>query len=818
LLGAAGVGKSRLSSEFLASVAEEASVLHGRCLNYGEGISFYPVREAVKQAAGIGEADDVRDVLAKLEKLVVDEDDCAALSEQIAQMMGFVEGVASSEEIFWSVRRLFEALARERPLVVVFDDIHWGEDTFLDLVEHVADWSRDAPILLLCAARPELLDNRPAWGGGKMNATSLLLEALGDDEVDRLVVHLLGDLPLPAEVKQRVAAAAEGNPLFVEQMIAMLLDEELIKRSNGGWVVTGHLSELSVPPTVQALIASRLDRVALEERQVLERASVVGAVFYRGAIVELGPEDQRPEISGRLMNLVRRELIRPERAEFAGQDGFRFRHILIRDAAYEAMPKQVRADLHERFAGWFERLVGERVAEYEEIIGHHLEPAFRYRRDLGPLSDVDRALGNRAAERLARGGHRAFGRGDMTAAANLLRRALDVTAGELRRTEFHLDLAEIEIERGDFSVARRVLDEVAVDSVRDNLVLKARRYLLDAFMRLQLDANVLTAEIASEVDDLIRELESAQEHRVLAKAYRALGMIANHACNAAWMREVSERAIHHARLASDAWEESESLHWLMGSYGFGPTPVDECIRRLNDVLKELTGQPKLTCSVQFWLGVNLARSGRVEEGLELMLTTHDLTRDMGMTMEWAVNSMGVGWITMATGDLETAESALREGYAALDAMGEKSYLSTVAATLAEVRYRRGDYADAERFATIALETGAPDDLATFVLAEMVRAKLLARRGDHDEALELARDTIACGSGSDYMLLTIEPLVDLAEVLRLGGRREEAIATLERALEGFRAKKDVLGTARVEAKLAELSSRPGAPGTPSGPRC
>ena len=363
VLGAAGVGKSRLVEEFLDEIAESATVARGRCLPYGEGITFWPLLEIVRQLHG-------EDVVSGIAAQLAGDENAGLIAERVAAALGLSDGAGTGEETFWAARKLFEAHAHERPLVVVFDDVQWGEPTFLDLVEHITDWSRDAPILVVCMGRPELLDKRPGWGGGKFNATSVLLEPLSEDDSTQLIVNLLGRAELAPAVRARVAQAAEGNPLFVEEMLGMLIDDGLLERSNGSWVATGDLGKVSVPPTIQALLAARLDGLAPEERSIAERASVEGKIFHRGAVRELSPAEAREDLGRHLQALVRKELVRPDRAAFPGEDAFRFRHLLIRDAAYEAMPKELRATLHERFAGWLEASVGERVAEYEEVLGY----------------------------------------------------------------------------------------------------------------------------------------------------------------------------------------------------------------------------------------------------------------------------------------------------------------------------------------------------------------------------------------------------------------------------------------------------------------
>ena len=341
VLGAAGVGKSRLVAEFLDAAQGKATVVRGRCLPYGEGITFWPLLEIVRALFG-------DDFVSTIASRLGEDENAEVISARVGAALGAVAGAGPTEETFWAVRKLFEAQAHDRPLVVLFDDLQWAEPTLLDLIEHIADWAREASILLICLARPELLDERPSWAGGKFNATSVLLERLSDGESAELVQNLLGQVGLSDEVRARITTAAEGNPLFVEEMLRMLIDDGLLERSNGDWVPTGDLDAVAVPPTIHALLSARLDRLAGDERAVIERGSVEGKVFHRGAVAELSPQQDRGEVSAHLQSLVRKELVRPDQAEFRGEDAFRFRHLLIRDAAYESMPKEVRADLHER--------------------------------------------------------------------------------------------------------------------------------------------------------------------------------------------------------------------------------------------------------------------------------------------------------------------------------------------------------------------------------------------------------------------------------------------------------------------------------------
>ncbi|MDQ3823996.1 MAG: AAA family ATPase, partial [Actinomycetota bacterium] len=358
VLGPAGVGKSRLVDEFVGSI-EDATVARGRCLSYGEGVGYWPATEVVKQLLPPGDG---------------------GAAPALGAILGDESAAGSTDEIAWAVRKLFEARAAERPLVVVFDDVHWGEPPFLDLVEHVAHLSRNAPILLFCLARPELLDHRPAWGGGAPNATNLALDPLGRDEARELIESLATDGRIDAALRDRILESAAGNPLFVEEMVAMLAEQER--------------PDVAVPPTIQALLAARLDGLETREREVLERGSVEGQIFHRGAVLALAPEETN--VDGRLVGLVRKDLVRPEPAVIGDDDAYRFRHLLIRDTAYQALPKATRAVLHERFADWLESHAGELV-ESEELVGYHLAQAHAYRVELRPADDAAHALAERAA-------------------------------------------------------------------------------------------------------------------------------------------------------------------------------------------------------------------------------------------------------------------------------------------------------------------------------------------------------------------------------------------------------------------------------------
>jgi class 3 adenylate cyclase len=428
IVGPAGVGKSRVSLEFLNKVADRATVLQGRCLSYGEGITYWPVAEVVREAASIRDDDSPERARVRIARLLPEEQQ--SMAEPVASALGLADNVFQPDEIFLAIRRLLQAIASDRPLVVVFEDIHWGEVTFFDLIEYIANSSRDAPILILCIARPELREARPEFGVSTRHAVALSLGPLEREQSETLVANLLGQMELAHEISARIAENAQGNPLFVEEMLRMLIDEEMLEREDGHWRVVGDVAEIGVPPTIEALLGARLDRLQHDQRGTIEGASVIGQEFWRAAVTELSPKLLRRDVPRHLDALTEKELVEPGGQGFAGLSAYHFSHILIRDVAYGGVLKERRSTLHERFAGWLEQHVGERLGEYQEILGYHLEQAYRYRVDLGPVDENGRILAGRAFHYLSVAGGDAHARGDMPASVGLLQRSLSLTEGE----------------------------------------------------------------------------------------------------------------------------------------------------------------------------------------------------------------------------------------------------------------------------------------------------------------------------------------------------------------------------------------------------
>jgi class 3 adenylate cyclase/tetratricopeptide (TPR) repeat protein len=803
VLGPAGVGKSRLMREFLSGLGPQAAVLRGRCLDYGEGITFWPVAEVVREAAGIGDSDDADTARSRLARLLAGEEHEAILVQRISVLLGLAEGNAAAEELGWAVRKLLEALGHDRPLVVTLDDLHWAEPTLLDVVRHVVDWTHDAPILLVCLARLELLDARPEWGGGTVNATSILLEPLTEPDSARLVDNLLGQVDGADALRARVLQTAEGNPLFVEELVSMLVDDGLLVRRDGDWAVTGELATVPVPPTIQALLAARLDRLGDQERTVLERGSVVGKVFYRGAVTELSPEPLRPTIPAHLMGLVRKELIRPDRSGFAGDDAFRFRHLLLRDAAYLALPKRERARLHERFATWLERMVGDRLAEYEEIIGYHQEQASRYLAELGPVDDHGRQLARLAGERLALVGRRANARGDLSAAIGFLTRAQDLLGAEAAGREVVVELGEALVWAGEFSRAEAVLTEalVAASGTEDR---RLEAYVSVVRLQLQLmtGANGWNRRAREAAERAIATFEELRDDRGLAMAWTLLADVHWQKGQAARTVQSLERALVHAERAGDARRLVRCRAFLASALSSGPTPAAEAQRRcqgLDDQMR--TAQSILGATSMAMLE---AMQGRFQTARQLIVDSKRLAADLGRPMMVAAMAMDFGEVELLAGDGPAAERELRGGYEVLERFGEDYWRATVATLLAEAVYLQGRPDEAWHWTGVGHGLAAGDDVDAQVRWRAVRAKVLAGRGDHDTATRLAVEAVQLAQATDFLSLRGEALMGLAKVYRLGGRPAESAAALADALALYERKGNLVAAATARSALSDLS--------------
>jgi len=801
VLGSAGVGKSRLTHEALERLGQRPMVLTGRCLPYGEGITYWPIREVVWQACRIPADAEAGKARAAIAERLGDEEHADRILEGVAGLVGIAGAASTPEESFWGLRRFLEVLARDQPLAVMLDDIHWAEPGLLDLIAYLADFAR-APVLLLCMARPDLLDVRPAWGAGRHNSMTITLSSLSPTESEVLVDNLFGGRHLTEQVRRHVVEASAGNPFFIEEIVRMMVEKEGPPREDRP-VAESDLEAVDVPPTISALLAARLERLDPEERAVAQRASVVGKVFYWGAVAELTPDVERERVARHLHSLVRKELIQPEVSPFTGEDAFRFRHIMIRDAAYQAIPKELRAELHEQLAAWIEQRVGNRASEFEEIIGHHLEQAWTYRQEIGPVDERSMELATRAGERLASSGRRALDRRDVPAAASLLSRALELLpdSGPHRRGLMN-DLAQALIDHGDLREAADMLDRAA-SATSGDAVGAAHTQLSRLWLQLYTEPEGKAEAIREEVERIIQTLTDARDEKGLARASYLLVEVDWMACRYDSAANILEQVSTLAARVGDRRQEMEALGRFAAALVYGPTPADAALQRCADIRERARGDRRVEAAVLEAEAELSAMLGRFEGIMERIDRAESLLQDLGLGLVAVTSGEVRGAVQRLAGDAAAAEHSLRRTYEGLERLGERGFLSTIAAELAEAIYAQGRYEEAERYAAISEAAGASDDVATQVPVRGIRAKLSARRGQHDEAEAFARAAVQLAGGTEAPNLRGDASMDLAEVLRLAGRPAEALEALEGALREFERKGNLVSSERARSARAEV---------------
>jgi DNA-binding SARP family transcriptional activator len=732
VVGDAGIGKTRLATELVERILPVATVLVGRCVSYGDGATYLPLAEMLEQSGG-----DLTTVLG--------------------------ESGSTGEELL-ALRRYFESLARARPLALVLEDIHWAESTLLDLVEQLGTHVSDAPLHVLCLARPELLESRPRW-------ETMSLAPLEPEQTLELLDSAAGDQVQTRALHARIAEIAEGNPLYAEQLLADVIE--------GGTLG-------SVPPSLDVLLRSRLDRLPHGERHLLQRAAVIGRDFSLDAIAALSAQSSTDAITGQLSELMRRELVHGSSAR-----GFRFHHVLIRDVAYSGLPKAERAELHERLALWL-------ADGGDEIVGYHLEQAYRFRAELGLLDEGTGRLADEAGTRLGTAGIQARDRGDTPAAVSLLARAADLLP---QSGSFRIDvLSELGIAlRGagrlqDAEDTLAAAVELGADSGDRRSELRARLEL--ANVRMFSDPGGRSEELLAAAREAIPVFEAAGDDRSLARAWRLTAYVEVAVrCRCAASIEAAERAlVHYAR---GGWSTAACLGDLAAALYYGPTPVVTAARRCRSLLAgaDLAGE----AHVLTFLGGLEGMRGRFAEARRLVDRAAAAYDDLGATALAHGNCGTVrGQIELLADDPVAAEDALRTSYEALASMGDRAHLATRAAELAEAVYRNGRLDEAWRLTETAEATGGADDVPTQILWRTVRAKLIACDGRAAEAEALAREAVALAEPTDVLSMRGTTLLDLAAVLARSGRSGDAAATAAQALELFVRKGNTAAADRARA--------------------
>ncbi len=685
---------------------------------------------------------------------------------------GLAEGTAPADEGAWAVRRLFEALARERPLLLVFEDVHWAEPTLLDLIEQLAERA-SGPILAVCIARPELLDERPSWA-----ERALVLEPLAEEESVELLASLPGGDELTAEARQRIVDVTAGNPLFAEQLFAYV-------NERGPGVLD------DVPPSLEALLESRLDLLEAEERALLQRAAVIGREFAHRALVELSPAEAAAPLSGRLFELVRMGLVRPVPG---AEEAFSFHHVLVRDVAYNGLPKADRARLHERFADWLE---GEPDAP-DEIVGYHLEQAYRYRAELGPPNRRARQLAEDAGARLGAAGMRSARRGDLPSATNLLGRATALLPeDDAWRRELLCELGVV------FSAAGRnaeadgsIKEALAASTQAKDSRIGHRAQLELAYVAIQRDPegqDAVLLDVAEKATPLFEEL---RDDRGLSRVWLLTswvhGGIHGHEAK---REEAAERALIHYRRAG--FPPGVCLGQIVAALYYGPAPVGRAVSRCEEFLVDEASGPLGRANIDRYLGGLLAMTGAIAEGRELVSQAAATLDDLGQTGAARYCNAIVADIEVLAGDVPAARRALESLCAYCRDSEDVGLLGTAACWLVDVIYEDGDYEASERWLETARTYADPGDLLSQIAWRSASAKLLAREGQAD-ADAMSQEAVRRAQATDALNARAAALMARAEVLRLMDRPDDADEAVVQALALYEQKENVAAAARAAA--------------------
>jgi class 3 adenylate cyclase len=779
VLGTAGVGKSRLVAEFLAELEPAATVCAGRCLSYGEGVTYWALAEAVKSLAGVDERDSPDEVRAKLEALV-EPGSAADVADGVGSLLGLAGANARVEDARVAVRHLFAAVAGRRPLVVALDDIHWAEPPLLDLIDDLAGWLPDVPVLLLCMARPELLDTSPGWAGGKLNATTLLLEPLSEGDGEALLRSLLGD-DVPDAVAERIVAAAEGNPLFAEELVGMLVDDGHLRRVDGRLEVAEAIERLHLPPTIQALLTARLDRLSNAERGLVERASVEGQVFHLGALAALGAAPD--EIPATVRTLARKQLFRADQAALPGQDAYRFRHILIREAAYERVAKEIRARWHEAFADWLEALAGERMSEYEELLGHHLAEAARYRLEIGDVGEEARVLARRAATLYRRVADRAAAQADFVAAARLLRRvAALLPPDDPARPIAIADCAGWLYNAGqmDAASALSAASVAAAEASGDGAAQLVCRSL-EQMVEFSTSMSAAHGDEGAAIEEARAGAEELEGAGRVGEAARLWFLTAiwegNSLLRCARAREAAEHARELGQRIGSPWLEAfgtvSSVMFLLRGSG-----------RIPDLLR--TGEE---AAAGFGRAIRadyladtaalLAQRGQADAAVTAVADLKAIVQELGYKgylPRWLEGSTLI--------DAGRPEAAIEPlGLAAAEATerGDLGSASSIFGLLARALALAGDVDGAARRSAEARALTSPSDLWSALLWRGAAARVCAAEGRPAEARALAGEMSAILAGIDYPGIEFHARLDAAEGYRAAGDRDTAETLLRQAI-------------------------------------
>jgi tetratricopeptide (TPR) repeat protein len=760
--GPPGIGKSRLAGEFLAAVGDGATVLAGRCQAYGQGTTYRALSDIVRGLGG-----EPRQRLAEL----LGDDEQALRG--VLGACALSDEPARAEETPWAVRRLLARIADDGPLVVAVEDIHWAEPALLDLLDHVVALSSGSPILLVCLTRPELLESRPAWAAPQPNRSVIVLGALADAQARELAEGLGAK-----EHAARIAQRADGNPLFVEQLVA----------------VDAGTDEGELPASLQAVLAARIDQLETGERMLLQRAAVEGRTFHAGMLVAVLPAHERRDIGRSLVALAHKGFIGADQPDLAGDDAFRFTHVLIREAAYAGIPKRLRAQLHAGIADWLQA----RPAAADEIVGYHLEQAYHLRHQLGQTGDATRLLAMHAIERLESASRDAMLRGDPFAASALLERAIALADDDVVRGGLLPALGSSLFEAGRMTDATRVLDEAIARAPEERL--RAQAQIEREFVRLEVETSAGVEQARRVADAVLPVLERAGDDYGEYRLWMLRAQVA-------WLTGHIERAdiawcraADCARRAARERELLQVLGWRATAAVFGPTPVDEAIGRCEEFLERVAASRLAVAWTRNALAVLHAMKGEFALADRFVHDANETLDQLGGLNSSVYHQEAL--VRLLAGQPALAEVPLRAGIDRLTPMGDSGLLATTTAMLAQAVYAQGRMREADELCELTAGAAAADDIVTQVIWRGVRAKILARSDRCEDAEALARQAIELMEKTDLLSYHGDAMLDLAEVLRTCSREDAADSAVQAGLALYESKGNIASTERARSLLGD----------------
>ena len=787
--GPAGAGKSRLMAEFFDAIGGDR-VRSGRCLPYGEGITYYAIQLIIRADAGIG-IEEPRDVAIEKLNLAAraafgdDIEDADAVARRVSVLAGIeraedalpeVRPDQLREELAFGLRRYLERRAAARPLVVVFEDMHWAEPGLLDLIEDLAEWAR-ASLLILCLARPDFREVRPAWGSTAANATAVTLSPLSSDDIRRLIAALLAIDDLPEQVRSDVVTRAEGNPLYVEEFLRMLMESGRIEKRDGRWIADSSVATVEVPPTLQGLIAARLDRVAPEVKALLQRASLAGRLFSTDALIALG--DGSPPDAGLLRDAIRRDLL-IEADEHALGSGrvFRFKHVLIRDVAYSTVPKAERSRLHDRYGRWLETSLGDRRHEIADIVAFHAEQAFLLLRELRPTAAVD--LGRRALDLLLEAAGNAYERVDTHAALNLYQRARAVSDVTGATSTENAEIAgRIVLLRESLATARPALADIdaAIDVAKTAAPNKVLPALLHLHARLMADdvGPQLVGPILLEALDAARQTGDPD---LITNAMWEIAFSRYYAAQIDEMRGLLQEALEHVKRTGSK-RAGLILFWLSKAAVF-QGDLTAASRFVDETIAAQPYKSKWYRAAEHWV-----RAGRAEDQGDSVTALAEgrlanaLFREVGQPNFIATTAWTMGEAMIALGDDAGARDVLAEAVDLFTRRDQRGQIPEVQARLARALVHLGDIGAARKNAETARAVAMQSDLESQFIAAVALGEVHEAEGDLPAADALFREAIAMLEPSGIGDGLAETREHYARFLLRHGRGEEARAQLDK---------------------------------------